>query len=260
MNDNDFYFEYNERNDGSKTLTVSETNIAFVKSYLWMFFGVFITFISGMLFSILYRKVLQSNSTLDISLFLVLFIVSFVAQMILSYKINKTALIEANFKKSLTGFLVFSILNGFSFSTLFAYFDVSILYQVFGIVSVYFLILTALSFLFRNKIHKMAGFALVGLITLLITSALVSLFSLFLFETTSSISVGLYLTISILGLVVFTILTMVDIKSMHRIIDSSIHKKSASIAAAFSLYLDFINIFIYVLRIISMFSKNKKND
>lgn len=260
MNDNNFYSEYNESNDDSRTLTVSETNMAFVKSYLWMFLGVFITFISGMVFSIFYRKVLLSNSRLDTTIFLILFIASFIVQMVLSHTINKTALVEANFKKALTGFLVFSILNGFSFSSLFVYFDVDILYQVFGIVSIYFLILTGISFLFRNKIQKMAGFALVGLITLLITSALVSLFSLFLFDASSSVGVGLYLAISILGLIVFTILTLVDIKSMHRIIDNSMHKNSASIAAAFSLYLDFINIFIYILRIVAMFSKNRKKD
>lgn len=261
MNDNNFYAEYNESNPSNNVYdtTMSETNVAFVKSYLWMFIGVLITFVSGMFFSVIYKNLLLSGSFADMSIFLILFFVSFVVQMILCYKINKHALTEARFGKALAGFLVFSALNGFSFASLFVYFDISILYQVFGVVAVYFLILTLISFLFRKRVHKMATFAYMGLVTLLIASVLVSLFSIFLFNPIGNVGIGLYLGISILGLIVFTILTIVDIKSMHSIINNSLNKNAASIAAAFALYLDFINIVIYILRILAIFGKGRKN-
>ena len=44
------------------------------------------------------------------------------------------------------------------------------------------------------------------------------------------------------------------------IISNSYNKKAASIAAAFSLYLDFINIFIYVLRILLILGKNSSRN
>ena len=47
---------------------------------------------------------------------------------------------------------------------------------------------------------------------------------------------------------------------LYNLIDYSQNKKSASIAAAFSLYLDFINIFLYVLRILLILGKNIRNN
>lgn len=258
MNNNDFYAEYNQNDSKINGLSVAETNIAFIKSYLWMFLGVFITFISGMFFSVLYKHMILKGSIIDMSFFLILFFASFIIQLILSYKINKHALAETNFKKALGGFILFSLLNGFCFSCLFVSFDFSVLYQIFGIVAIYFLILTFVSFLFRKKIHKMATFAYMGLISLLIASILISLFSFFIYDPTGNVGVSLYLGISIFGLIVFTILTIVDIKSMHSIIETSLDKKSASIAAAFSLYLDFINIFIYILRIVAILGRGRK--
>ena len=68
----------------------------------------------------------------------------------------------------------------------------------------------------------------------------------------------LYLGLSIFGIIVFTVLTLVDIASMKRIIEYSQDKRCASIAAAFNLYLDFINIFLYVLRILLILGKNSR--
>ena len=258
MNDNDFYAEYNQNDSKVNGLSVSETSIAFIKSYLWMFLGVFITFISGMFFSVIYKHLILNGSIANMSIFLVLFFASFIVQMVLCYKINKHALAETNFKKALGGFILFSLLNGFSFSALFVSFAFAVLYQIFAVVAGYFLILTFVSFLFRKKIHKMATFAYMGLIALVIASILISLFSFFMYDPTGNVGVSLYLGISIFGLIVFTILTIVDIKSMHSIIETSLDKKSASIAAAFSLYLDFINIFIYILRIVVISGKGRK--
>ena len=81
-----------------------------------------------------------------------------------------------------------------------------------------------------------------------------------IYDPIGAISSKLYLGISVLGILVFSILTMVDIKSMYNLIDYSQNKKSASIAAAFSLYLDFINIFLYVLRILLILGKNIRNN
>ena len=67
--------------------------------------------------------------------------------------------------------------------------------------------------------------------------------------------------ISILGILIFTIVSMVDIKNMHSLIDHAGNKKSAAVVAALILYLDFMNIFVYVLRILSYFlSRFSRND
>ena len=258
---NNYYSEYNESDYKSSAVIISDsTTKTLVKSYLWMFVGTLITFLFGIFFSNVLANLLNSGNGAGLTIFLVLSIVSFIVQLILCYTINKNALVKSNFVKALVGFLVFALSTGFTFSTLFIYFDISILYNVFAGVTLYYLVLTFLTYLFRNKIQRASGFAFVGLITLLICSAIVSIYSLFFYNPINNISANLYLAISVLGILVFSILTMVDIKSMYNLIDYSQNKKSASIAAAFSLYLDFINIFLYVLRILLILGKNIRNN
>lgn len=258
MNDNNFYSEYHDNNSKSyvNDMSITETSTALTKAYFWMFIGALLTFLSGILFSNLFARLILNNNAVGLSFFMVCFVVSFIVEMILCFTINKNALVKADSKKALTGYLVYSLLNGFTFSSFFIYFDASVLVQVFGVVAIYYLVLTLISVAFKNKIHKIAAFAWIGLITLVIASAIVSIYSLIAYSVTGSVSMPLYLGISIFGLIVFSILTIVDIKSMTNLIANSYNKKAASIAAAFSLYLDFINIFIYVLRILLILGKN----
>ena len=257
MNDNNFYSQYDgyDSNNDIKDGVISKTISHFIRAYLWMFVATLITFITGIILSKVFINLIFNVNAGGLSLFLVIAIISLIGQFILCVTINKNALVNANYKKALGGLIIFSLLNGVSFAALFAFFEIDILYQVFGLVSLYFLLLTALSYLFRKSIHKASSFAYIGLVTLLIVSIVASIYSLIFYTPTNGISETLYLGISILGLIVFTILTLVDIQAMYRIIDYSSNKKCASIAAAFNLYLDFINIFIYMLRIISRFVK-----
>ncbi len=256
MNDNNFYSEYNDQQTKTQDLSIAQTNTAFIKAYLWMFAGAMITFLTGMIFTTILKVILKEGNGAGLLIFLVMAVVAAIVEFVLCIKINKNALAKANFKKALGGFIAFSIINGFTFSALFIYFDVAILYQVFGAVTLYFLILTFISYLFRKKIHKAAGFAFCGLVALLIVSVLVSIYSLIFYN--SAVLSTVFLGINIFGLIVFSILTIVDIKSMHMIIDSSINKNCASIAAAFALYLDFINIFVYLLRLLAILGKNSR--
>lgn len=258
---NDFYSsEYNGKENTRVHSEIQSSTInLFIKSYLWMFISLLITFVVGLLSTTFLQKAILSslnNQSGSLIIFFALTFISTIAQFILCFKINKNALVKANFKKAMIGLIVFAILNGFTFSTLFIYFDVAVLYQVFGVVTVYYLLLTGLSYLFRKKIHKARTFAYIGLISLLIVSIIVSIYSLFSFN--GAISSSLYLGVNILGLVVFTILTLVDVHSMYNLIENSYDKKSASVAAAFSLYLDFINIFVYILRLVAILGRNNK--
>lgn len=257
MNDNNFYSEYNdyESQNEVKSHSLSKTTIHFVGAYFWMFIATFITFITGVLLSKVLVNIIYKGNATGMTIFLVLSIASFIAQLILCFSIQKASLVNANYGKALGGLIAFSILNGLSFASIFVFFDLTVLYQIFGAVSAFFLVLTLLSYLFRNKIHKASGFAYIGLFTLLIVSGLVSIYSLIFYSPTNNISESLFLGVSILGLIVFTILTLVDVKAMYNIVDNSSNKKCAAISAAFNLYLDFINIFIYILRIVAHFIK-----
>lgn len=247
MNDN--YYSYNQYGSNVKTST---TALEFAKSYLWMFIGVLITLSIGYLSTYIISSGLITN--LNPFALLLLFGVCFILEIIMCVKIRKKAITEPSFSKALLTFVAFSAINGLMFSFIFIYFDLAILNQVFIGVAIYFLVLSVITFLFRNKIHKMSGFAFAGLSVLLIASLLMWLFSFLMYGTTTYYT--LYLGISILGIVIFTIITMVDIRHMYTLIDHSYDKRACSVLAALTLYLDFINIFIYILRILLILGKN----
>ena len=239
-------------NNNLSSLAISKNAaMIMVKAYLWMFVATLITFITGLLFT----KVINNSG--GYLLFLSIF--SFIALLILGYKINKSALVLLNYKKALLFFILYSLITGFTFSSIFIFFDVEVLFNVFASITLYFLLLTLLTLLFKKKIHNAKNLAYTGLLTLLIASILVSLYTIFFYNPTSLVSKTLHLSISILGILIFSIITMVDIKTMYTLIDENPYANSLSIYAAFALYLDFINIFLYILRILLVLGKNTRN-
>ena len=234
---------------------VVATNKAIAGSFLWMFLGALITLLVGMASTTIAANVLTSPTGSLTYLFI--FIGCFIFQIVLTTKLHKNTYIKQNYGKSLLTFFAYSALTGFTFSFLFVFFDAAILNQVFAGVSLYFLLLAGLTFVFRKKIESAAGFAYVGLSVLLIASTIMLLVSLFAFG--GAFFNTLYLAISILGILVFTIITMVDIKSAYETLRYDSNRKCMMVYFAFSLYLDFINIFVYVLRILAILGKFSSN-
>lgn len=262
MNENNFYEEYGD--NGSKQVYsngISETkvksNVAFIKVFLWMFAGVFVTFLTGIGCAELVKYSLATGNSGVFTFFIVLMAISYIAQFVMCFMIGKSAITDRKPVAATVEFLIFSVLNGISFSILFAIIDMPLLFQVFGFVCLYFLILAGVSFLFKSKLEKLGTFALVGLITLVITSLIGGVVSWFI---TDHAYYTLSLGISILGLVVFTILTIVDVKKIKLTLDQTDNQSGIAIYGAFELYLDFINIFLYVLRIIIMIAGNSRKD
>ena len=61
-------------------------------------------------------------------------------------------------------------------------------------------------------------------------------------------STGLDLILSILGVLIFVGLTAYDTQKIKQINDMGINHTGLAIIAALSLYLDFVNLFLYILR------------
>ena len=75
MHDNNYYSEYSE--SSAEVSSVTDTNIAFAKSYLFMFLGTFITLIVGVFFSkILASFMIEGNTGGEIG-FLIAFFIDF---------------------------------------------------------------------------------------------------------------------------------------------------------------------------------------
>ncbi len=146
------------------------------------------------------------------------------------------------------GFLLYSVINGITISSIF------IIYQITSIVTLFFV--TALTFgamsLFGSRTKKdvlsWGRYLSMALIGLIIASFVELLLVLIFKRPFSFFNLGL----SIVGVIIFTLLTAYDTKKIMIVSehsDGSDKFKKASILGALELYLDFINIFLNLLRI-----------
>ena len=138
-------------------------------------------------------------------------------------------------------FYVYSVLNGVTLTPIFLTYTASSIAHTFLITSVTFGAMTAFGYFTKQDLSKFGSFLFMALIGLIVAS----LVNLFLGSDT------LEWIISLVGIAIFIGLTAWDtqrIKEMAAMTDPSQVGKVATLGAL-SLYLDFINLFLYLLRI-----------
>ncbi|HBB25837.1 MAG TPA: hypothetical protein DCZ59_06175 [Bacteroidetes bacterium] len=140
-------------------------------------------------------------------------------------------------------FIAYSIANGLSFAAIFLVYDLGSIFQVFLISAGMYGAAAAYGFLTKRDLSGMGSFLFMGLIGLI----LASIVNVFLGSS------ALEFAVSVIGVLIFTGLTAYD---MSRIKEQAIvmyageglaHKRA--IVGALSLYLNFINLFLYLLRL-----------
>ena len=141
-------------------------------------------------------------------------------------------------------FVLYSLIIGTIFSTVgFVYSPLAILYA-FGTALIIFVVMTIYGFMTKEDLSSYRTFFIVGLISLIIMGFI-----------NMYLGVGpLYWIETIAGIVIFTGLTAYDINRIkwesYQLADGDNETmEKMSIIGALNLYLDFINLFIYILRI-----------
>lgn len=167
-------------------------------------------------------------------------IIVMIAPLILVFMFGAAAR-KANPAKAQTIFWIFSALMGFSFSTLLLVFTAESLFQTFIITSGSFGALCLYGYTTKRDLTGLGAFMYMGLWGLI--------FAIFInwFIHSSPLAYA----ISIISVIVFVGLTAFDtqnIKKMYDESDSSDMVKTKAIYGALELYLDFINLFIALLR------------
>ena len=144
--------------------------------------------------------------------------------------------------KAQTVFLVFAALMGLSLSwILLVYTGVSVA-RVFFITSATFGAMSIYGYTTKRDLTKFGSFLMMGLIGIIIASVV----NIFMKSTM------MYFIISILGVLIFVGLTAYDtqkIKNMYMASDSGEIIGKKAVMGALTLYLDFINLFIMLLRL-----------
>ena len=137
-------------------------------------------------------------------------------------------------------FLVYSVLNGLTLSVIFwAYSNASIV-QAFVTAAAMFGAMSVYGMVTRRDLTSWGSFFFMGLIGILIASVV----NMFIHSS------GLDFVISILGVFVFLGLTAWDTKKLKTMATvSGPQQENVAVIGALALYLDFINLFLFVLRI-----------
>ena len=144
-------------------------------------------------------------------------------------------------------FLAYSALNGMVLSYYFLLFSVGTLVMAFLSTAVYFGLMAFYGHTTNRDLTSWGPKLMMGMIAMLITGLVGTLFGF---------GIGSVLLYCGIGLVVFMLLTAYDTQKLHQMyayysMDSALAEK-ASVYGALTLYLDFINIFLFVLRLLGM--------
>lgn len=140
-------------------------------------------------------------------------------------------------------FIVYSVLNGALLSSVFLVYTASSVATVFFITAGTFAAMALVGYTTKTDLSSMGKILLMALIGVIIAT-IVNLFVK---------STGLELIISYIGVLVFVGLTAYDSQKIKQMLlqapDASEGAQKVALLGALSLYLDFINLFLYLLRI-----------
>jgi FtsH-binding integral membrane protein len=139
-------------------------------------------------------------------------------------------------------FWIFAALMGASLSSIFLVYTGESITRVFFITAGTFGAMSIYGYTTKRDLTKLGSFLMMGLIGIIIAS-IVNIFMK---------STMMYFVISILGVLIFVGLTAYDtqkIKNMYSVSDSGEIMGKKAVMGALTLYLDFINLFIMLLRL-----------
>ena len=210
------------------------------KSFGWMFAGLLVTFavgIGAVMTGLIYPLI---NSGL--------FILTSIAELVLVFTLS--ARVQKLQPSTATGiFFGYAVLNGLNLSAIFLVYDYRNLILAFLVGAVYFGVMAVYGKVTNRDLTGWGPKLMGGLIALIVCSLVGSLFAAF------GMSFGVMdLVLCAVGLLIFMGLTAYDTQMLKYYYSyfggdaAMLHK--ASIIGALNLYLDFINIFLYILRML----------
>ena len=207
-----------------------ESNKIFSKVFFWMFIGLAITFGIG------YYTSVNANMLYNVfnTYYLFLVIAEIVVVIVLSARIRKMKPITVKIL-----FCLYSFLTGLTFSSIFVVYQVTSIVYVFGITALIFLIFALIGYFTKIDLTKLGVYLFMMLLGIIICS----LINIFVGSETFD------LVLTIICLIVFIAYIAYDIQIIKRNLYMIPEEDNLAIYGALQLYLDFINIFLRLLRL-----------
>ena len=133
-------------------------------------------------------------------------------------------------------FIVYSMITGFTFASIFVVYEIASIIFVFALASVLFGIMGLIGYYTQIDLNKFRSYLMFGVVGVIIAS-IINIF--WINDTFTTI-------VCIISIIVFLGMTAYDIQRIKRL---NIDSDNAAIYGALELYLDFINIFLDLLRL-----------
>jgi FtsH-binding integral membrane protein len=205
--------------------------------YLWMALGLLLTgFVAGW---IAFTPVLAVGLMKHIGLFFILMLVQLGLVFWLSSQILNLSVTTATI-----GFSIYATLNGVLFSTIFLVYTGASIASTFVVTAGMFGAISLYGFTTKKDLSSVGSFCFMALIGLILASIVDWFFR----------SPFLYWVITYAGIAIFIGLTAWDTQALKQIHQQGFSSESAmkkiALLGALKLYLDFINLFLLLLRIL----------
>lgn len=227
-----------ENNSASFGIEKEPLHLYAAKTFGWMFVGLLITFVAALAFA-------ATGGMMGIVGMLLLAGAEVLLVVVLSARLESLSIGAA---RGL--FFLYAVLNGLTFSSLLLLGDLQILLLTFVLASAYFGALAAYGWLTKRDVARIAPILITGLVVLAVFWLLSLFFPLGAFDR----------VICLVGLAVFMGLTAYDVQKLKywhaQYANDYEMSKKASIFGALQLYLDFLNIFLYILRLLGRGNRN----
>lgn len=232
MNENEFY-----RMIGEAERSRTAVPALLKKVYTWMALALAITGITA--YGVASSPNLIAAIVSNQPLFWGLMIGELALVFILTARLQKMSLTTATLM-----FVAYSVLNGVTMSFLFLAFTMESIASTFFICAATFAAMSVYGAVTKRDLSKMGSILFMALIGLIIASVV----NIFLHSS------GLMMVISYVGVLVFVGLTAWDTQKIKAMLSNMDEYDETSqkfaLIGALELYLDFINLFIYLLRIL----------
>ena len=203
----------------------------FTKVFGWLFIGLLTTFLGSFLVS-------SSPALLSIvfsgPIYLILVIAELAVAIYLGAKINT---MRASTAKIL--YFVYALLTGVTFSSIFIIFETSSIIFIFLATSLIFGLFALIGKFTKVDLSKIS----IYLAMILFGIIILQIINIFFMNNTLDI------VLCSISLIIFMLFTAYDMQKIARVAESGYGNENLAIIGAFQLYLDFINIFIKLLRL-----------
>ena len=216
-----------------RTAQTAERERTFIRSvYAWMFGGLLLTALSALwvVSSEPMQKLIFGNRAMP----WILMLAELGLVMYLSFRITRMSPAAAA-----SSFLVFALLNGLTLSAIFFVYTAGTIFQAFATAAGMFGAMSIYGYVTKRDLTSWGSFFFMGLIGIILCSVV----NFFLK------SPALAWAISLIGVFVFLGLTAYDTQKLKAYATAPELRENLAVYGALALYLDFINLFLMLLRL-----------